>query len=156
MLRHSDVTRRLTAPISAGPLTDTSSYFRALTEYREGRVEPIVRQFINATFRALSNGRQLVDELDGIHTSWSEGLASRHGAAARRLLPHLLDQPAVDVRYIERTTGVALSAAQRAVGQLEAVGILTRAGSGSRNRVWLAPEVIEALDRFAERVGRRG
>lgn len=156
MLRRSDVTRRLTVPVSAGLLTDTSAYFRALTDYREGRIEPIIRQFINASFRAVGNGRQLVDELDGLYQSWTERLPSRRGSAARRLLPQLLNQPAVNVPYVERTVGVALSAAQRGVEQLEETGILTRAGGGQRNRVWLASEVIGALDRFAERVGRRG
>ncbi len=156
MLRHADVTRRMTVPVSAGLLADTSAYFRALTDYREGRIEPIVRQFSNASFRAVSNGRQLVDELDGIFQSWTERLPSRRGSAAKRLLPHLLNQPAVNVAYVEATLGVALSAAQRAVEQLDDAGILARAGGGQRNRVWFATEVIGALDRFAERVGRRG
>ena len=155
MLRHSDVTRRLTVPISAGLLTDTSAYFQALTDYREGHLEPIIGQFVNASFRAVGNGRQLVEELDAIYQSWGDRLPSRRGSAARRVLPHLLNQPAVNVSYLEQTLGVALSAAQRGVEQLEQTGILSRAGGGQRNRVWLAHEVIEALDRFAERVGRR-
>lgn len=156
MLRHTDVTRRLTVPVSAGLLTDTSAYFRALTDYRDGDVEPIIRQFSNASFRAVSNGRQLVEDLDAVYQSWSERLPSRRGSAARRLLPVLLNQPAVNVGYVVDTTGVALSAAQRAVEQLEAAGILSRAGGGRRNRIWLASEVIAALDAFSERVGRRG
>ncbi|MFC6150659.1 Fic family protein [Mumia xiangluensis] len=156
MLRRSDVTRRLTVPVSAGLLTDTSGYFRALTDYRAGNVEPIVRQFADASFRAVGNGRQLVEDLDRIYDAWLERLGSRRGSAARRLLPSLLNQPAVDVAYVENTVGVALSAAQRAVEQLEDAGILSRSGDGRRNRVWIAPEVIDALDRFAERVGRRG
>lgn len=156
MLRRSDVTRRLTVPVSAGLLTDTSAYFRALDSYRTGDLEPILRQFIDATFRAVANGRQLVGELDATFQSWQSRLPSRQGSAARRLLPWLLNQPAVDVAFVEHATGVALSAAQRAVDQLEAVGVLARFGAGGRNRVWLAPEVIDALDRFAERVGRRG
>ena len=123
---------------------------------REGRIEPIVRQFINASFRAVSSGRQLVDELDGIFQSWTERLPSRRGSAAKRLLPRLLNQPAVNVAYVEATMGVALSAAQRAVAQLDDAGILARSGGGQRNRVWFATEVIGALDRFAERIGRQG
>lgn len=53
MLRHSDVTRRLTVPVSAGLLTDTSAYFNALTAYRQGDVEPVVQQFAYASFRAV-------------------------------------------------------------------------------------------------------
>lgn len=156
MLRHADVTRRLTVPVSAGLLTDTAAYCQALTDYRNGDVAPIVRQFVNASFRAVGNGRQLVDDLDAIYQGWTERLPSRQGAAARRLLPHLLSQPVVNVTYVRDTTGVALSAAQRAVEQLEEAGILSRSGGGQRNRVWIASEVIHALDAFAERVGRRG
>lgn len=156
MLRHSGVTRTLTVPVSAGLLTDTSAYFQALTDYREGYVETIIRQFINASFRAIGNGRILIDDLEQVYEGWSESLASRRGSAARRLLPHLLNQPAVNIAYVETATGVALSAAQRAVEQLEEAGILRRAGGGQRNRVWIAQDVIDALDAFAERVGRRG
>ncbi|MBC7630705.1 Fic family protein [Aeromicrobium sp.] len=156
MLRHSGVTRTLTVPVSAGLLTDTSAYFRALTDYREGNLETIVLQFINASFRAIGNGRQLVDDLERVYEGWNERLASRRGSAARRLLPHLLNQPAVNVAYVEAATGVALSAAQRAMEQLEEAGILERAGGGQRNRAWIAQDVIDALDAFAERVGRRG
>ncbi len=156
MLRHSGVTRTLTVPVSAGLLTDTAAYFQALTDYREGHVETIIRQFINASFRAISNGRALVDDLENVYGDWSEKLPARRGSAARRLLPHLLNQPAANVAYVESATGVALSAAQRAVEQLEAAEILRRTGGNQRNRVWIAQDVIDALDAFAERVGRRG
>ncbi|GAB7005397.1 Fic family protein [Nocardioides sp. AN3] len=156
MLRHSDVTRRLTVPVSAGLLTDTSAYFSALTAYREGDVEPIIQQFANASFRAVSNGRQLVDELGRVYDGWIDRLPSRRGSAARRLLPHLLNQPAVNVGYVQTATGVALSAAQRAIEQLVEAEIVAPVGARKRNRVWLAQEVVDALDAFAERVGRRG
>ena len=123
---------------------------------RFGYVEPIVHQFINASFRAISNGRVLVDDLENVYETWSEQLTARRGSAARRLLPHLLNQPAVNVAHVESAAGVALSAAQRAVGQLEDAGILKRTSGSRRNRVWIAQDVIDALDAFAERVGRRG
>lgn len=156
MLRHADVTRRLTVPVSAGLLADSGAYFAALTAYRDGDIEPIVRQFALASFQAVDNGRQLVKELEFVYQSWTERLPSRRDSAARRLLPVLLNQPAVTVSHAQSATGVALSAAQRAVEQLEEADILARAGGGQRNRVWLAPEVIAALDAFADRVGRRG
>jgi len=155
MLRHAGVTRTLTVPVSAGLLTDTTGYFQALTDYREGYIETIIQQFINASFRAIDNGRELVDDLERVYVAWSERLTSRRGSAAQRLLPDLLSQPAVTVAHVEAVTGVALSAAQRAIEQLEGAGVLTRTNENRRNRVWIAPDVIEALDAFAERVGRR-
>lgn len=155
LLRRADVTRRLTVPVSAGLLTDTAAYFDALTAYRDGDIEPIVRQFVDASFRAVDNGRHLVADLERIHRDWAEALPSRRGSAARRLLPVLLNQPAVNIAHVVDATGVALSAAQRAVEQLDAAGILVRSGVGRRHRVWVAPDVIDALDAFAERAGRR-
>jgi len=155
MLRHAGVTRTLTVPVSAGLLADTSGYFQALTDYREGYVETIIHQFINASFRAIGNGRTLEDDLESVYEQWRERLPARRGAAARRLLPHLLNQPAVNVAYVETATGVALSAAQRAVKQLEDAEILKRTSGNQRNRVWIAQDVIDALDAFAERFGRR-
>lgn len=155
MLRHADVTRRLTLPVSAGLLADTSAYFGALANYRDGHIEPIIEQFIVASFRAVANGQALVEELDAIYLRWTDTIRSRRGSAARRLLPHLLNHPAVNVRFVSETTGVTQTAAQRAVEQLEYAGVLTKASANRRNRVWLAAEVITALDRFAERVGRR-
>lgn len=46
--------------------------------------------------------------------------------------------------------------AQRAVEQLEDAEILRRTGDNRRDRVWMAQDVIDALDAFAERIGRRG
>lgn len=73
MLPHADVTRRLTVPVSAGLLADTSAYFRALTSCRDGDVEPVIRQFSAASFRAVDNGRHLIDDLDAVYHSWAIG-----------------------------------------------------------------------------------
>jgi len=156
MLRNAGLTTRLTVPVSAGLLADTAAYFSSLTAFREGNVNPVVRQFTEASFRAVGNGRQLINELEQIHDLWSDRLASRRGSAARRALPHLLNQPAVTVTTIQTAMKVAESAAQRAVEQLESAGIVAPTSSARRNRVWLAADVIDALDRFAERAGRRG
>lgn len=156
ILRNSDVTRTLAAPVSAGLLTDTSAYFQALADYREGCIETIIHQFVDASFRAIGNGQVLVEDLETVFEAWSEKLSARRGSAARRVFPYLLNQPAVNVAHVQAVAGVALSAAQRAVERLEEAGILERLGVNRRNRVWIAPGVIDALDAFVERVGRRG
>ena len=53
--------------------------------------------------------------------------------------------------------GASLSAGQ--VGMLRALteaGILVETTTGPRKRVWRSPEVLAALDAFAERAGQRG
>ena len=39
--------------------------------------------------------------------------------------------------------------------QLVRAAVLTPATAGRRNRIWVATEVTDALDAFAERAGRR-
>ncbi len=155
MLRHAGITRRVTVPVSAGLLTDTDGYFDALTAYRAGDLAPIVARFAAASFDAIANGRVLVADLVGIHDSWSGTVTARADAAVWQLLPTLLRQPAVTVRSVRRATGVSQPAALHAVETLVAAGVLVPATTGRRNRVWVAPEVTDALDVFAERAGRR-
>ena len=57
MLRNKRLTRQVTVPVSAGLLTDTDSYFQALTAYREGDAAPIVERLSAASILAVDNGR---------------------------------------------------------------------------------------------------
>ncbi|WP_350280154.1 Fic family protein [Kribbella sp. HUAS MG21] len=155
MLRRSGVTRRLTVPVSAGLLTNTDAYFTALGSYRAGDPAPIITQFSRASFAAVGNGRRLVSDLNAVYAKWQQDLTSRRGSAARRLLPHLLSQPAVTVKYIQEHLAVSQPAAQRAVDQLVDAGILRQISTGKRDRAWIARDVIAALDDFATRAGRR-
>jgi hypothetical protein len=57
-------------PVSAGLLTDTDAYFAALMAYRDGDAAAIVNRLAEASFAAVANGRQLVDDLQGIRDRW--------------------------------------------------------------------------------------
>lgn len=155
MLRRSGLTRRLTVPVSAGLLVDTASYFNALTQYREGNPGPIVSRFSQASFTAVTNGRQLIDDLAETYETWQASVRARSDGAVWRVLPLLLRQPAITVRTVQEAVGVSQPAAQNAVDELVRVEAVLPASQNRRNRVWLAVDVIDALDRFAERAGRR-
>lgn len=155
MLHRAGATRSMTVPVSAGLLTDTAAYFEALVAHRDGDPVPIVRRFSHAAFAAVANGRRLAEDLGAIHTRWRDALVARRGAAAWTMLPMLFAQPAVTVAHVMEQAGVSQPAAQRAIDRLVDAGALVPAGTNRRNRVWLAPEVIDALDAFAERAGRR-
>jgi len=156
MLRRARTTRRVTVPVSAGLLTDTQSYFDALTAYRQGDAARIVSRFSQAALVAVRNGRELVEDLAEIYAGWTDRLTVRRDAAAWRVLPLLLRQPAVNVATIREASGVSQPAAQNAADQLVRAEVLAPASENRRNRVWTAPEVTSALDAFAVRAGRRG
>lgn len=155
MLKRAGATNLLTVPVSAGLLSDTSSYFAALGAYRDGDPAPIVRRFSAAAFAAVSNGRRLDGDIADVVAEWEHTLTARRDAAAWRVLPHLVSQPAVTVRTVQGMAGVSQPAAENAIGQLVRAGILTPGSANQRNRVWVAERVTEALDAFGERARRR-
>lgn len=155
LLRQGRATTRTTVPVSAGLLADTSGYEAALTAYRSGDVEPIVRSFSDAAFRAVANGRTLSNDLHSAYERWQDVVTARSDAAVWRVLPHLLSHPAVTSASIRKLTGVSQPVADTAIRTLVEAGVLTKMSSGSRNRVWVAREVTTALDAFGERAKRR-
>lgn len=158
MLRHGRATTRTTVPVSAGLLTDTGSYFTALTAYRAGDPDPIVTRFSDATFAAIGNSRLLAAALREIEQRWRFELTARKDSVAWRMLPILQAQPAVTSRLVQQRTGASQPAVDRALRQLAEVGILTSRNEHGRDRrrdvVWRSDEVISALDEFGERARR--
>lgn len=155
LLRRAGAIGRLTVPVSAGLLVDTGSYFEALTAYREGDAVPIVEQFVAASFAAVDNGRRLDREISDLYAEWEHSLRARTGAAAWRVLPLIVRQPAITARFVQTMLRVSHPTAQHAIEQLAEARIVTPASDNRRNRVWLATGVIDALDAFAARAGRR-
>jgi Fic family protein len=155
MLRRARVTRRMTVPVSAGLLTDTDAYFEALTAYRSGDLVPIVERFAHAAHRAVSNGNMLIAELVGVRARWENRILARRHAAVWRALDLLIRQPAVTVAVVQEDLGVSQPTAQGAIDELVRAEILIRQNEFRRNRVWICPDVLGALDAFAHRAGRR-
>jgi Fic family protein len=155
MLRRTDLTRTVVAPLSAGLLQDTAAYFDALTAYRSGRIDEIVRIFTGAAFTSVANARELIDDLVAIRESWRSRTTARRGSAARRLLDVLEQHPVINSRNVAADLEVTVPNAQLAIDRLVQDGILSQLGDGRRNRYWAAHDVLDALDAFAERARRR-
>ena len=83
-------------------------------------------------------------------------LTARRGATAWRLVDVLLRQPVVDAPTVARELGVTPQNALRAITPLAHAGILVEFTGFARNRMWQCREVLDALDDFAARAGRRG
>lgn len=155
LLHRLGVTNSVTVPVSAGLLRDTYRYFDALTAYRSGVIEPIINVFADAAFEAINNGRQLAREIQEARMSWQTLIPMRSGAGATKLMENLLEQPILTRSSATEFLGTTPANAQLAIDRLVAAGILTQLGTGKRNRIWQAADVVSALERFAER-SRRG
>jgi hypothetical protein len=142
-------------PVSAGLLSDTDAYFRALDQYRHGNPVAIVDQFTRASFTAVDNGRALVEDVHVIREAWNNRIEVRRGATAWRVADLLLRHPVVNAAFIASELAVAPRNTYRALEPLIRAGIVVEFTDKKRNQLWRAPEVLDALDHFAARAGRR-
>ena len=156
MLRHGQVTTNITVPVSAGLLHDVKDYYNALTAYRRGELRPIITAFTRAAGYAVVNGRQLVRDIGSIETDWVNKMRGlRSDAAARRVSALVIAHPVLNSDAVVRELAVPPPTAFRALDALVERGVLKTANSQRRNRIWLAEPVLNALDDFAARAGRR-
>ncbi|WP_280338434.1 Fic family protein [Nocardia neocaledoniensis] len=154
MLSSKQLTSHVTVPISAGLLVHTGRYFDALTRFRSGDPEPIVRQFVDAAFYAISSGRRLVDELRSARAAYRAQTTARADSTAWTLIDRLIAQPVVNSTFVAESCGISGVAAQRAIDRLVESGVLREVSQRARNRVWQADGVLTALDDFATGIRR--
>lgn len=156
MLRRSRVTTNITVPVSAGLLHDVNDYYNALTAYRRGELRPIITAFARAAGYAVVNGRQLLRDIGIIEAEWEDRMRGlRSDAAARRVSVLAIAHPVLNSHIVARELSVSPPTAFRALDSLVERGVLKAANSQRRNRIWLAAPVLNALDDFAARAGRR-
>lgn len=155
LLRNKSLTRNVTVPISAGLLADTAGYVAALEAFRSGDLAPIVEAMGSAAFTAVADGRALVLELREVHATWHHRVRARSDSTVWRLVDLLVRHPVVDSAFIAEHLQIAPRNVHRHVEVLVSAGVLIEFTDRARNRAWRAPEILEALDAFADRAGRR-
>ncbi|GAA3912053.1 Fic family protein [Actinoplanes auranticolor] len=155
MLRSKGLVEHVTVPISAGLLTDTSTYFDALNAFRAGDAGPIVHRFSDASRFAAASGRTLVDDLAAQLTEARDKLAGvRPHAAAWRVLPRLVGQPIVNARYLTSELAMNDVTAQRTLELLADRQVLVERTGLRRNRVWQHTGILDVLDNYASTIRR--
>ncbi len=154
-LKRKGLTRNVTVPISAGLLVDTDAYFAALTAYRSGDPMPIAERVADASFAAIANGRALVEELRSVRAAWADQIKARRDSAVWAVVDVILRHPVVNAALLADELGIAPQNTYRLLGTLIEAGVLVEFTDRKRNRLWRAPEVLDALDQFASRAGRR-
>ncbi|AGF71192.1 filamentation induced by cAMP protein fic [Corynebacterium halotolerans YIM 70093 = DSM 44683] len=156
LLRARGLTVNGALPLSAGILEEPDTYFTALDAYRNGDIDTIVRLVAHAALRATELGAWLGTELAEVRESWNARVHARSDAVDWRILDILVRQPLVDVVGLSAELNIAGSNIRKGLERLEADGVLLSAQVEKTRRAWRAPEVLELLDEFAERAGRRG
>lgn len=155
MLRHRAVTRSVAVPVSAGLLADVDGYHAALTAYRAGDVNPIVQAFADASLRAVGNARRLVAEIDQARAEWNQRLTVRRDSNAWRILDILARRPVLDSATIAAELGIQQTNVYPPMRSLVDAGIVKSKAEHGLGPFWRSDEILDAVDRFAKRAGRR-
>ena len=155
LLMARGVTKHVVLPISSGLLHDVADYIAALTAYRAGDVEPMIRCFIQASNAAVENARILAEDLSGLRDKIL-GTARRTTSALKAVADFCCTEPAFTVQMVEQNTSVAPATIYRIITTLEKAGVIRREKTFVLGqRVWTVPHLNDALDAFAARAGRR-
>jgi len=155
LLRYRGVTRAVAVPVSAGLLADVDGYHAALTAYRAGDLEPIVARFAEASLRAVVNARQLVSDIDEIAAGWRDRVKARADSGAWRVLEIVARTPVVDAGLVATELGVRPQNVYSLLRDLTEQGVLSAKTEHRYGTLWRSDEILHAIDRFAERAGRR-
>ena len=155
LLMARGVTKHVVLPISSGLLHDVADYIAALTAYRAGDVEPMIRCFIQASNAAVENARILAEDLSGLRDKIL-GTARRTKSALKAVADFCCTEPAFTVQMVEQNTSVAPATIYRIITTLEKAGVIRREKAFVLGqRVWTVSHLNDALDAFAARAGRR-
>jgi Fic family protein len=152
VLRRRGVIDRVVPPISPILADQRGAYLAGLYEYRQGAVDRWVGWFAEIAIAAAARFDELVARAEGLARSWTARLADlRADAAARRLLPHLVGTPVLDVPTAARLVGASQRAIRTALGTLAERGILSvthraATGPGRPGQLWIAADVLKLFD----------
>jgi len=106
--------------------------------------------FANGVEIACRESIETANELTALLGRWKERVAAlklRADAAAHRLPDLLIGSPVVTVNQVLHSLGIAFPAANRALAQLQQAGIVEPLTGQKRNRIFVAREVIDLLNR---------
>ncbi|GAA3122775.1 Fic family protein [Kribbella aluminosa] len=152
VLRRRGATRRVVVPLASALVARRAEYFDVLGEYREGRIEPIVRSFTTASVIAAREAQVSASRIAGMQPRWRREVAARRGSAADRLLDRLIGAPIFSASEAEDAIGGATSSVYAGIERLHAAGVIRPLTARTRNQVWGAVELLDELADLAVRI----
>ncbi|MGL4340602.1 MAG: Fic family protein, partial [Rhodoglobus sp.] len=130
-------------------------YHASLTAYRAGNIEPIVAQFAEASLRAVVNARELVSDIDDIVARWRDRITARSDSGVWRILDIVARTPVIDADLVATELGIRPQNVYSLLRYLTEHGVLNAKTEHRYGTLWRSDEILHAIDRFAERAGRR-
>ena len=155
VLRNRGVAKSAIVPVASAMLANTDDYFSRVNAYRDGESDEFVGYVARSATVAAAAAEDTARVLLSLPEQWTATSRPRRGSSAAKLIASLLENPVLDARTAASITGTAPNKVYEALDRLESAGVVQELTRGSRNRVWVAPDVMDELDRLSERIGRR-
>jgi Fic family protein len=147
-------------PISIAFAHTGSRYVDGLTAFRNDDLDAWLSVFTTAISFACNATAGLAGRIAALQADWELQLRRRRTAGGRkapranssvmRSLPVLADMPAFHTRDLSQRLEVTWRAAQDAVEELQAAGIIKQVSAGKGNRLYEAMNVFSLLDEFEQ------
>lgn len=146
-------TAHVPVPVAQGLLIEFSAYIAGLGAYRRGELETWLKTFAKAVIKSCEAARDLIRGLGKLKSHFATLLPnSRAGSVPQRLLFDLITQPVVTSLMLQRRYSITAARASQICSQLNEAGVLheTTQWAPTRQKVWVATDVIALLDTFGK------
>lgn len=162
MLRREGLVSHGALPVSSSLMLNKEAYFDALdatrvvcgpdTAQRSKTYRPWIEMMAQSTFHACLLRERLIKHVDALSERWelrARQARIRRSSVAHKLLDQLPKHPVLTSDRVVNLLSVEPRTAQRAVNQLERIGILVQRSAGRRNRVFECPDMMDAFTEAA-------
>lgn len=145
-------------PLSIAFARPEARYVGGLNAFRSDDIDAWLTTFATGVSFAARATRGLARQLDELRGQWRDRIigarshqgrrAPRADAAVLTALEVLPDMPAFHARDLAERLGRSWRAAQDAIVELQAAGVVTQVSAGRGNRLYEAADVFALLDQF--------
>ena len=143
-------------PVAHGLLHNPNDYVGGLTAYRRGDLDEWITVFATAVSDGAQAAVRLVDRIAGIASDYRQRVRTRQGSAVSQILDGLLGTPAITAGEIQVAYKLTSGRASQILHQLADAGIVRLSDHRvDRSRVWVAHDVIDAIDTINAAIPRR-
>jgi Fic family protein len=153
VLRRRGEVIRYIPPISLMLASAPAVYIDGLSAYRAGCSSEWCELFAEQTALAAKEAERLAEEIESLEEEWLRRAGEpRRDSAVRRLIGALPEQPVLDSRTAQQMTGRSHVAVNKALRQLEDLGILRPLNERKWGRAWECDELLDLVEDFEESV----
>ena len=137
------------------PLLYLSAFFEATREDYYLRLRRVTERaewqkwleyFLNGVARQSEDAVSRAERINGRLAEWRLQLAGTGSKVPAMLLDLIAANPFITVTKAAEELGVAYTTAQRGIGKLESLSILSQVGDARRGRVYCAKELLDILE----------